>query len=310
MLSIEKVRKSYGDKTVLDDISFNVAAGETVALLGANGSGKTTTINSICQLIEFEQGDILFNNTSIRTDRRYLKKVGAVLGGSRNINWRLTACQNAEYFAALRGHSGKQLKQHISALEARLGLKQYHTLEVLKLSTGNKQKAALLSALAYSPNLLLLDEPTLGLDIDTVEELKNIIHQQSTLNGQAFLVTSHDMSFIDKICQKVVVLEQGKVIFNGDIASLKKALYSFKLEVKVPTQLIDNIQQKVEQLCMGRFQQHTRATNLYIEFESPQQVLGLLAWLNEQDIAPEHLTIMPLTMHDAFQTLMQRSKKA
>ena len=182
MLSIEQLSKSYGDVRALSDISFSLGKGEVVALLGANGSGKTTTINSICGLIDFEQGDISVLGKSVKESPKYLRDIGAVLGGCRNINWRLTASQNAEYFARLRGASSKVFKPNIEMLESRLGLEKYRGQAVRKLSTGNKQKAALMSALCYQPSLLLLDEPTLGLDVTTVHELQKIIEQLAAEN--------------------------------------------------------------------------------------------------------------------------------
>lgn len=310
MLSVKKLSKKYADKTVLQDVSFDIVPGEIVALLGANGSGKTTTINSICQLIEFEGGEITFDGQSIKTDRAYLSQIGAVLGGSRNINWRLTPSQNAEYFAALRGHSGKAVKHHINALQQRLGLDQYKKLEVLKLSTGNKQKAALLSALSYSPRLLLLDEPTLGLDLNTVQELQDIIQHQSAESKQAFLITSHDMSFIDKICQKVIVIDQGKVIFSGTIAALKNTLYSYKLRAQLSSSVINEaFEQHVKSLCSGRYQLQLEQDVLSVDYETPEQVMPLLSWLHTQNFCPTELSISPLKMEDAFRSLTQPSKQ-
>ena len=310
MLSVTQLSKKYADKTVLDDVSFNIAPGEIVALLGANGSGKTTTINSICQLIEYDAGDIQFGGQSIQSNRQYLSQIGAVLGGSRNINWRLTASQNAEYFAALRGHSGKAVKHNIAQLQQRLGLDKYAKLEVLKLSTGNKQKAALLSALAYSPKLLLLDEPTLGLDLDTVQELQDIIGQQSSDSDQAFLITSHDMSFIDKICQKVIVIDQGKVIFSGTIDALKNTLYSYKLRAQLANSVDEvELEKNLHDLCAGRYQLQFEQNVLRVDYETPEQVMPLLSWLHTQNICPTELSITPLQMEDAFRSLTQAAKQ-
>lgn len=303
MLAIEGLNKHYGQRVALEDITLTVEPGEIVALLGANGSGKTTTINSVCNLIEFDSGDIRFEGKSIRDDKQYLANIGAVLGGSRNINWRLTTSQNAQYFAALKGHQGKTLKSKIAQLEEQLGLAQYSKMEVLKLSTGNKQKASLLCALAYSPKLLLLDEPTLGLDFNTVSELQQIIEQQSEESGQSYLVTSHDMSFIDKICQKVVVIEQGKVIFRGSIAALKSQLYTYRLTFDTQTINLEKTQQAIASQCVGHYNYEHNENSYSIQYETPDQVLGLLSWLHRSNINLCSLTMTKLSMEEAYQSL-------
>lgn len=309
MLSVEGLGKQYSNKVALEDVSFTVQPGEIVALLGANGSGKTTTINAICNLIEFDHGVVQFEGECIRKNKNYLCKIGAVLGGSRNINWRLTASQNAQYFAALRGHQGKALKARITELEAQLGLDQYAKLEVLKLSTGDKQKASLLSALSYSPNLLLLDEPTLGLDFQTVGELQQIIQRQSQQGKQGYLITSHDMSFIDKICQKVVVIDHGRVIFNGSIGALKKQLFTYRLVLRLPVQHYPLTIKSIEQLCFGHFQFEKNDDSLIVHYETPDQVLALLSWLHSSELPLDDLTMTELNMEEAYQSLTKGSKQ-
>lgn len=308
MLEIKGLSKRYGEKVALQDVSFQVNQGEIVALLGANGSGKTTTINSICNLIDVDEGEIYFEGQSIQKDRQYLSKIGAVLGGSRNINWRLTASQNARYFAALKGYPAKHLKLKIAEIEKQLGLDKYADLEILKLSTGNKQKASLLCALAYSPKLLLLDEPTLGLDFGTVNELQDIIKQQSHSTGQGYLITSHDMSFIDKICQKVIVIDNGKLIFNGSIEALKSELFTYRLCFNAPNLSDEQAKQAVAKHCLGdyHYEQEERVVN--IQFEQPKQVLGLLAWLHSSAFDLTHLSMAKLSMEDAYQSLTARKQ--
>jgi len=308
MLEIKGLSKQYGQAVALQDVSFEVNQGEIVALLGANGSGKTTTINSICNLIEIDSGDINFEGLSIQKDRRYLAEIGAVLGGSRNINWRLTASQNARYFAALKGYQSKQIRSNIAKLEQQLGLDKYANLEVLKLSTGNKQKASLLCALAYSPKLLLLDEPTLGLDFGTVNELQDIIKQQSNSIGQGYLITSHDMSFIDKICQKVIVIDKGKLIFNGSIEALKSKLFTYRLRFIAPNLNDEQAKSAVLQHCLGDYHYQQDQHVLNIQYKQPEQVLGLLAWLHSSCVELTDLSMTKLTMEDAYQSLTARNQ--
>lgn len=304
MLSVKKLSKHYGEQQALQDVSFDIAPGERVALLGANGSGKTTTINSICRLLHWQQGDITFDGQDITQSSAYLRHIGAVLGGCRNTNWRLTASQNAEYFARLHGVGKKQSIANIQTLEQQLGLAQYHKREVGKLSTGNKQKAALLSALAHQPKLLLLDEPTLGLDIQTVKELQNIIVEQSQRLNQAFLITSHDMVFIEKICTRVIVLDQGKVIFNGAIDSLKQQLFHYEMQLTLAEQDIALLNRNLNSLWSGSNAVFWDENTLTVRYDEPEQAFDTISWLSQQDIKPLTLQITPLSVETAYQTLL------
>jgi ABC-2 type transport system ATP-binding protein len=306
MLSVNQLSKSYGDQQALQDVSFELAPGERVALLGANGSGKTTTINSICRLLEWQQGNILFEQQDITKSTDYMRHIGAVLGGCRNVNWRLTASQNAEYFARLHGTSKKQAFKTITRLEEQLGLSQYAKKEVGKLSTGNKQKASLLSALAHQPKLLLLDEPTLGLDSQTVNELQKIIIEQSNELNQAFLITSHDMAFIEKICTRVIVLNKGKVIYSGDITALKQQLYHYEMRLKLTppdTAIIDG---HLKELWPNHSQLSSQDEQIIVHYDSPEQAFATINWLAQQAIIPLDLSINPLSVETAYLALLSQ----
>lgn len=309
MLSVNNLGKRYGEQMALSDVSFTIAAGERVALLGANGSGKTTTINAICSLLNQDQGEIYFEDKDTKTDSAYLRHIGAVLGGCRNTNWRLTARQNAEYFARLRGCSKKQAMATIYSLEAQLGLAQYAKREVGKLSTGNKQKAALLCALSYQPKLLLLDEPTLGLDMDTVSELQSIIIEQSQALNQGFLITSHDLAFIDKICTRVLVLEQGKLIFDGTMASLKQRLFSYEMRLQLNQTDRLRLNGTLAQLWTGKTQFASDDEQIIVRYDSPEQVLDTMNWLTQQAVKPEDLQINQLSMEMAYHSLLNRNSQ-
>lgn len=303
MLAVKDLCKSYAGESALSNVSFSLNRGEVVALLGANGSGKTTTVQSICRLIEWDQGEITIDNVDTRDSSSFLKQIGAVLGGCRNTNWRLTAKQNADYFARLRGFSGASIKQNIDKLHTDLGLDEHAKKEVMKLSTGNKQKAALLSALSYSPEFVLLDEPTLGLDFNTVNDLQLIIKDRVQTAEQGFLVTSHDLGFIDKICDRVVVLDHGKLLFEGTLETLKARLFKYELNVEL-NQLVDV--STLNSLWAGRFDLQTDQQTIKVNYESPDQSLKMLHYLHEKNMQPVQLQIESLSMEKAYQTLVQQ----
>ncbi|NMH60135.1 ABC transporter ATP-binding protein [Alteromonas ponticola] len=304
MLAVRELSKFYQNKPALDNVSFNLNRGEIVALLGANGSGKTTTVQAICNLIEFEQGDIQFDDVSVKNNTRYLRHVGAVLDGSRNTNWRLTAHQNAEYFAQIKGIKPKHSRPVINKLSSQLGLEPHRHKEVMKLSTGNKQKASLLCALAYQPELMLLDEPTLGLDFSTVNELQQIISEQAANAEQGFLITSHDLSFIDQICDRVIVLEQGKVIFNGSIRELNQQMFRYEMKVVAEREHIARFQETIQLTAQGNWEQHCDENRLVVHYDTVEQVLPLLSWLNNQSWRPQSLQVSELNIEKAYRTLL------
>jgi ABC-2 type transport system ATP-binding protein len=311
MLSVNQLSKSYGEHQALQDVSFEIAPGERVALLGANGSGKTTTVNSICRLLGWQQGEILFEGKDITKNTSYLRHIGAVLGGCRNTNWRLTATQNAEYFARLHGvKKTKSLMDNIAALEQQLGLKEYHQREVGKLSTGNRQKASLLCALAHQPKLLLLDEPTLGLDKQTVDELQSIIVEQSNTLNQGFLITSHDMAFIEKICNRVIVLDKGKVIFSGAIDNLKQQLFHYEMRLTLSVTDAALLNGNLKQLWPGNTQFDQQDDEIIVRYDSPEQAFATVNWLSQNTITPLDLRINPLSVETAYQTLLNQETTA
>ena len=309
MLSVNKLGKSYGDHTALQDVSFDIAPGERVALLGANGSGKTTTINSICRLLEWERGEIHFEGADIRKNPSYLRHIGAVLGGCRNVNWRLTARQNAEYFARLRGVGKKRSQATVERLEKQLGLDEYIKRDVGKLSTGNKQKASLLCALAYEPKLLLLDEPTLGLDMQTVSELQAIIVDQSENLNQGFLITSHDMAFIDKICTRVIVIDEGKIIFKGTIAALKARLFHYEMRLTLDPTARTQLNNQLDSLWPDKTQILQQEHDIVIRYDSPTQAFATVNWLAQQAISPLDLRINPLSVETAYHSLVTNTNQ-
>lgn len=309
MLSVSNLCKSYAGARALDDVSFNLNRGEIVALLGANGSGKTTTVQSICRLIEWESGEITLDGKPTKSSTSFLKKIGAVLGGCRNTNWRLTAKQNADYFARLRGFSGPAVHEKITQIHTALGLDEHGKKEVMKLSTGNKQKAALLCALSYSPDFVLLDEPTLGLDFQTVNDLQIIMKRYAKEQNQGFLVTSHDLGFIENICDRVVVLDKGKLLFEGNIDQLKARLFNYQLLIEVSPDAKNIIEENAIKLhWQDRFDISSHENKVTINYENSNQSLAFLHYLHQQNIHIHELKIEPLSIEKAYQALVQNKE--
>lgn len=175
ILEVCNLQKTYQQRgkriEALRGVSFNINAGEVLAFLGPNGAGKTTSIKMIAGLIQPDSGSVRIAGCDPQRNPQALRSLGAVLEGSRNLYWRLTPQENLEYFGVLRGSSPKATHQQAMRLLERFGLMHKRRTPVKALSRGMQQKLAIAVALVHKPQLLLLDEPTLGLDVEASQNV-------------------------------------------------------------------------------------------------------------------------------------------
>ncbi len=249
----------------------------------------------------------MFFNDQITSDRTdYLRKMGVVLEGSRNTNWRLTPEQNARYFSGLKGAKWRDCRAVFNRLMTQMGLQQYASITVGKLSTGNKQKVALLCALIHQPQLLVMDEPTLGLDMQTISDLEALLISHSKQLSQGFLITSHDFSFIENICTRVLLLSGGHIAFDGSIEAFKSQLHKYECSIQTPVD--------VHQILLSQYGDgdthdlliSQQPNKLTIQYDRTEQILPILQQLNAQKAAISDLSIVPISAEQAYKHISQR----
>lgn len=215
VLEVEQLQKTYrsGGKTVeaVRDVSFNIANCEVLAFLGANGAGKTTTIKMIAGLILPDRGQVKIAGRDPHRQSIALKSVGAVLEGNRNVYWRLTPEENLEYFGVLRGLSGYVARQRAKLLLERFELIPKRNTIVQNLSRGMQQKLAIAVALIHEPQLLLLDEPTLGLDVEATQTVKRLVREIAS-EGRAILLTTHQLDIAEELSDRVAIIKEGEIV--------------------------------------------------------------------------------------------------
>lgn len=211
MLEINNIKKSFGNKEVLKDVSFSVGEGAIVCLLGNNGAGKTTIINCILRMIKADSGTILLNGRDIRkyTNAEYFSNVNALLESSVNIYDYLTGRQNIDYFAGLMNMDKKdsQIDKYIQLF----GLEEAIDKPAGEYSRGMQQKLALVIALMSSPQLLLLDEPTLGLDIKSKLSVISTLNEIIKTEKMSVILTTHQMDVVQKLNSRILILKDGIV---------------------------------------------------------------------------------------------------
>lgn len=237
-LESRHLRKSYGRGKrrfeAVRDVSLSVAPGKVLAFLGPNGAGKTTTIKMIAGLIRPDAGWVRIAGYDPHRQPQALRGVGAVLEGNRNLYWRLTPLENLEYFGVLRQMSRRAAKQRGEMLLAEFGLLEKRKVPVRKLSRGMQQKVAIAVALIHEPQLLLLDEPTLGLDVESGETVKGLI-RQVVASGCGILLTTHQLTVAEELSDRVAVIRQGEIVAEASTQALiqkfsNRAVYHIEFE--------------------------------------------------------------------------------
>jgi len=205
----------------VQDVGLELRAGEIVGLLGPNGAGKTTIIKCALGLIRPTAGDIAICDHDVHTRHgQAIQHASAVLEGARNVYWRLTARENIRFFTGLHGLDYRSNRAYCEELLERFGLADRANEPLVNLSTGMRQKVAVVSALAKRTQLVFLDEPTLGLDVETSLELRSILRELVAEGQRAIVVSSHDMDVIQDVCRRVIILKEGRVVADDTVESL------------------------------------------------------------------------------------------
>lgn len=211
MLKLEKIRKSFKNNLVLKDVSFTVDTGEVVGLVGLNGSGKSTIIRII-------SGLIIQDNGTIEND---FKNIGVLLEGSRNIYHFLTVRENIKYFSILNNIEDAYVENFMNNYITLFGLEDKLDEEVGNLSRGMIQKVSIMILLAQNPDIIIMDEPTLGLDIISTIQIREIIQDIVEEKNKTVLIVSHDTKLLDSVADRILFLKDGKIEADIETENLK-----------------------------------------------------------------------------------------
>ncbi|MGB3759167.1 MAG: ABC transporter ATP-binding protein [Rivularia sp. (in: cyanobacteria)] len=240
MLALEaynlKKTYRYNNQIVeaVKNVSLNIASGEVMAFLGPNGAGKTTSIKMMAGLIKPDFGWTKISGINPHKNPNALEKLGAVLEGNRNVYWRLTPQENLEYFGVLKGLTHSQARKSGIALLERFGLQHKRRTAVQQLSRGMQQKLAFAVALVHQPEILLLDEPTLGLDVEATEDVKVLVREIAA-SGCAILLTTHQLDIAEQLADNIAIIQKGEIITELPTDELirKFSGKTYKIEMEI-----------------------------------------------------------------------------
>ncbi len=218
-LSVRGLRKVYGKTVAVHELSFEISTGEVFGLLGPNGAGKTTTISMIASQLRPTSGDALvFGHSVLRQTRRVRELIGLV-PQEVSVYPQLTARENLKFFGRMYGVTGAQLERKVDELLELVGLDQRSAEAVSQFSGGMKRRLNLAVSLVHSPRLLLLDEPTVGVDPHSREKIFTIVRELRD-RGIAILYTTHYMEEAERLCDRLAIMDEGKIIALGPLVDL------------------------------------------------------------------------------------------
>ncbi|WFO75181.1 ABC transporter ATP-binding protein [Desulfurococcaceae archaeon MEX13E-LK6-19] len=219
------LRRRVEEVEALKGVSFIVEKGTVFGLLGPNGAGKTTTVKILATLLLPDKGTArIMGYDVVEEARRVREVIGVSLSVERGFFWKLTGYENLKYFGMLRGLDGKYLEERIQYVMELLGLKKLKAHEKFyeEFSLGMKARLSIARALLHDPEVLILDEPTLGLDPSSARAIRELLVKLAHEEGKTILITSHNMFEVEMICDKVAIINKGEIIAHGTVAELKR----------------------------------------------------------------------------------------
>ena len=225
-----ELSKNFKKIHAVDDISFGVAKGEIVGLVGENGAGKTTTLRMLATMLKPSSGTAAVNGYDIVQQPGQVRgEIGILFGGEVGLYDRLTGRENIGYFAELNGMTKAETSASINELVKLLDMQEYIDRRVGKFSRGMKQKVAIARSIVHNPSVMLFDEPTAGLDVSAARIVQDFILHCKQEN-KAIIFSSHSMSEVEKLCDRIVMIHKGKIVEQGTVAELKGKYRNDNLE--------------------------------------------------------------------------------
>lgn len=313
MIEVKNVTKKYESTIAVDDISFEVKDGEIVGLLGPNGAGKSTTMNMITGYIEPTSGQIIVNGNDILKSPKKVKKQIGYMPEGVPLYYELTPKEFISYMAELKLVKKKNRKEEVSRVIKETELEEVQNRLIRSLSRGYKQRVSLAGALVGNPDIIILDEPTVGLDPKQITEIRRLIKNLG--KKHTVILSSHILSEVSQICERVIIINKGKLIAVDTPENLEKATMDTNgilLTVEDPKNNMRNLKENIKEIQnINLVKDNHDGTKQYLITSSSDVDLRkqLFDLLPKMDIVIFELKKSETTLEDAFIKLIDKVKE-
>ena len=313
MIEVKNITKKYGKAVAVDNISFNIEDGEIVGLLGPNGAGKSTTMNIITGFIEQTEGDVIIDGyNTLKKSKKAKKEIGYMPEGVP-LYTDLTVKEFVNYMAEIKQVNKKERKEKVEKIIEKTGLKDVEKKLIKNLSRGYKQRVSMAGALVGEPKILILDEPTVGLDPKQITEIRNMIKELG--KEHTIILSSHILSEVSQICNKVIIINKGKIVAIDTPENLENKVTKnncIYVTVEDKENRVDEIKDKIEEIeKIELVEENEDGTKQYlIEAEKDKDIRKTIF----AEFAKENITIFEMkkadtTLEDAFMKLIEGGNK-
>lgn len=297
-VQMKQVVKRYGDLFALDHFDLEIQEGEIYGLLGPNGSGKTTAIHSILQLLAYEKGEIFLFGEEMKPTRYDLKRRIGFVPQEVAVSEEMTVRENIDYFCGLYVEDPKKRKELVDQAIAFVELGDFEKFPPKKLSGGLKRRLNIACGIAHEPELIFFDEPTVAVD---PQSRNKILEGILTLNerGATIVYTSHYMDEIEKLCDRITIMDKGRALITGTKQELKKEAGIGDRILLSGVQVDDDLNQMLRQHSMVK-QFDYAEERLDIRLSQDAKVVSFLNLLEDHEINYTEMNIEPGTLNDVF----------
>ena len=284
------VRPSYKVVKAVNDINFSVEKGEVLAFIGPNGAGKSTTIKMLTGILYPTAGDINVDGFNPSKDRKKLAyKIGTVFGQKEQLWTHLTPYDNFKFFGAIYDIPKKEIEERIDELVKTFELEKIINTPIRNLSLGQRIRCEIVAALIHKPEILFLDEPTIGLDPVVKENIRKLIKKMNKEFNTTIFLTSHDIGDIEKLCKRVVIINNGKIILDDTMTNLK---YHYMNKKIVEVKMKENV--KIEE-TEGIKVLKNKNGNIKIEIDNDKiKVNDILKMIDSENVLDITISSIPL----------------
>jgi ABC-2 type transport system ATP-binding protein len=298
-LSVNHLTKKYGSQLALDDVSFEAEKGQVLGFLGPNGAGKSTTMKIATGYIAADGGDVLVNGISVKTDFKQTSRLIGYLPEHNPLYMDMYVREFLEFVGGLYGMSGKNLKDRVDELVGLCGLEIEAHKRIQALSKGYRQRVGLAKALIHDPEVIILDEPTTGLDPNQLVEIRKLIKTIS--RNKTLILSTHIMQEVEAICDKVVIINKGKIVASDLLANLKsgnsQAVLQLETEEQLELEWFENL---------GKAEYLSNRSQVAISVsDAVQGRKGLLSIIQEKNLTLVSIQLKEKNLEAIFQQITQ-----